>query len=194
MGWYVSTRNCINRPELKKAWSESITWGTSEVCQQIFELISEFARKEGRPCAIAFDGFLGADWTAVVDGIGNLLRSEGSALETASTNALLKPMDWIDRFAKPYLTNDPSFGIVNGRWGLGHLFDTKKLTELRGRIAGIKRGNSNGRCAAFICYGVGAALHDLEDAYDYVFYFDITRETAGSGNTGSGVLEAVVLR
>jgi hypothetical protein len=177
MGWYIATRNCINRPALKQEWSKSIVWGTPEVCQRISGLISEFVRKESRPCAIAFDGFLGADWTAVVAGIGDLLRSEGSELETTSTNTLFKPMDWIDRFAKPYLTNDPSFGVVNGRWGLGHLFEVKKLAELRGRIANLKRGMGRNRCAAFICYGVGAALFELKDAYDYVFYFDITRET-----------------
>jgi hypothetical protein len=177
MGWYISTRNCINRPDLKKEWSESIVWGTPEVCRRIAELIGDFARKNGRPCAVAFDGFLGADWGAVVAKVGSLLHTEGWELETTSTSALFRPMGWIDRFAKQYLTDDPSFGIVNSRWGLGHIFDPKKLDALKRRVSALKRTGRDSRCAAFICHGVGAALYDLREAYDYVFYFDITRET-----------------
>jgi hypothetical protein len=177
MPWYTSTRNCINQPKLKKEWSDSIVWGTEEVCREVVALIKECSRSNGRPCVMAFDGFLGADWSGAIGRIHSILREDSAELELFSTSSLFRPMQWIDRFVQPYVGDDPSFGVVNARWGLGHIFDPRELSGLRRKIAALKRGGSAGRLRAFVCYGVGAALPDLKDAYDYVFYFDITRET-----------------
>ena len=178
MAWYTDIKNWVNHPEVEKRWSGSILKGNDKVCERICDLIEQHNQNNGKICVIALDGFIGVEWSSVVDKTKEKLSKRNLEIETIDMNFLFKPMNLIEDFTKPYLTDDPSFGYVCEKGRLKHLFDSIKIKELKKRIRSIKRKKPlDSRLSAVICYGIGAAVADLKPLYDLIFYFDVTRIT-----------------
>ena len=179
MSWYTSTRNCINSPKIKKSWSDSIAKGPQDVSRAVLDLIRKHRKTRKRTCVLAFDGFLGAQWQDTIDRVRQLLDEQGLKAEVINMSSLYRSRSWIDRFLEPYVsTGDASFGIVNTKGRRRHLMSDAKLTRFKRKIAGLKRKKLSPKSpAVVICCGTGAAIADLRPLYDFVFYFDICRQT-----------------
>jgi len=111
MPWYTHI-DAVNRPELLNEWSDSVVEGYEEVCKFVSKLIVKYVTCRKKPYIIAFDGYLGAQWECFVKRITELLKEQSLKAEKVNTNILFKSPDWIEKYSRPYLTNDASFGIV----------------------------------------------------------------------------------
>lgn len=180
MTWYTSIRNCINHPKVDKTWSDSIIAGGSEVLESIFELTKEYNNNNNERknvCVMAIDGFYGINWTVIIEGLQKLFDEQSLKIETININDTFKSIKEIERYIKPYLTDDLFFGRVCNRGFIGHLMDSRKIDRLKNNLRKTKRGDiDNKGLSLFIVYGPGAAISELIRHYDYIFYFDITRE------------------
>ena len=176
MPWYTLVDD-VNKPKLSGQLGKGIVRGNEPACRFVRDLVIKHITRQKRSCILAFDGFLGAQWESIVERIVELLKEHNLKTEIISANTLFKSPEQIDRYAKPYMTDDPSFGIVCNKGRLAHWMNTARISKFREKVKKIKRSELSGNTpAAVICYGVGAAAAKLRSLYDSVFYFDVTRE------------------
>jgi len=140
-------------------------------------LIVTHTTNENRSIVLALDGFLGTNMKGILEHVSELLNIKDLSVETVNVSTLFKSQDMIDRYAQPYLTDDPSFGIVCNKGSLEDLMEPTSLNEFRQKIQKIKKAKlSKDKPTAVICYGVGAAISSIRSLYDSIFYFDLNRE------------------
>ncbi|MCL4377423.1 MAG: hypothetical protein M1409_03405 [Actinobacteria bacterium] len=178
MGWYISTRNCENRPKISKNTSESSVIGQEKVYKFITDLIEKQNKDKRRTIIIALEGYIGARFSKLAEGIKKALENNDLKAELIDISSIYKPRERIEKFEKQYLTDDPSFGIVCTNGWLKNLIDQNKIKSFKAKIGKIKVKNiKDSKLSAVIVYGIGSALNELKSLYDLIFYVDVTRET-----------------
>ena len=176
MAWYTLVDG-INKPHIPDEWSKSIVKGNDKICRFIYDLIVEHLTNQSRTFVLALDGFLGTNLKGIVEQVDELLSNQNLKIETVDVNTLFKSQDMIDRYVQPYMTDDPSFGIVCNKGKLKDLMDSTALIEFRQKIQKMKKAKlSQDMTTVVICYGVGSANVNLSSLYDSIFYFDLSRE------------------
>src|ERR1019366_3777116 len=86
---------------------------------------------EGSAAAAAIDGWYGVDWEAIKGGLREAAAEEGLALEIISSADLYQPQEMIEEYRRPFVTDDPSFGRVNGHGLIADILDAAKVATLR---------------------------------------------------------------
>lgn len=176
MPWYTRVDG-VNKPDIPAEWSQSIVTGTHEICQFILELIKSHWENQKRPCIIALDGYFGARLKPIAEGIANISDSDYYRIETVDFNTVFKSRKKIEEFIQPFLTDDPSFGIVCKKCSIKDMMHPERIAGLKQKIRKFKRvKSSEDTPAAMICYGPGAAISELKPLFDSIFYFDLSRE------------------
>ncbi len=176
MPWYTLIDG-VNKPHIPEELSKSVIKGNVEVCRFICDLIVRHCKEKNRTFVLALDGFLGANPEGAAGQIAKLLKGRGLRSEIVNVCTLFKGQDFINKYAKPFMTEDPSFGVVCNKGRLKDLMDPARIIEFRQKIQKIKKAKlSKDIPSVFICYGVGAAIPDLRSLYDSIFYFDLSRE------------------
>ena len=171
MPWY-SLNEAINKLKVPKEWIRKILVGDKQVVRFILNKSTEFSLKNGRPCFIALDGYLGVNW----DWIFSVLKEQSMKLGLKVkyinlTHYLFSPVA-IERLVQYSLNKDPYFGYVyEGK--LYDFFDSRKIEMLHQELISAKQES---QYCAVICYGIGAALPEIVSDFDFIGYFDITRE------------------
>jgi hypothetical protein len=176
MPWYTLV-DAPNKPQIPPGWAHSIIRGKKDVGRSLSDVIASGQTKRGRPVVVALDGFLGAQFTEVLSEVGALLGEQGLSTETVDVNTLFRSRKRIEQYLRPYLTDDPSFGIVCKRGRLKDLMNPASIERLKKRIQKTRKAKTPEAPAALICYGSGAAIAELRPLYDSIVYFDVTRET-----------------
>jgi mannose-6-phosphate isomerase class I len=144
--------------------------GLDKIGQFISDLIKKDSSK--KRYFFAFDGFIGVGWKKIISNLKKVLEGKGFRVEEVDISSCYKSSDEIEEMVRSFLPDDPVFGIVfNGR--LKDFFDEKRAKSLRKRLRNKKKKD------VIICYGPGAANKWLIDLYDFIFYFDLTREEVG---------------
>jgi len=151
--------------------------GLEKIGQFIFDLIKRDSSK--KRYFLAFDGFIGVGWEKKISDLKRVLKGRGLVVKDVDISSGYKSSDEIEKMVSPFLPDDPVFGIVfNGR--IDNFLDEKKLKELRKSLKTLKEN-------VVICFGCGAANKWLIDLYDFIFYFDLTREEVGKRSKRGGV-------
>ena len=174
MSIYYSIEEAINRPKIRREWGDSIVVGLENVCQFISNLISQYVEHKKRGCLLALDGYLGVDWECIVSKINESLRGKNLGAELLNIHSYLKTGSEIDRMIDPYLGRDSHFGYVF-KSSFEQFFDSSKLEGLKKKLK-VFRKKSSKKSTVMMCYGCGTAMAALRNSFDYVFYFDLTRE------------------
>lgn len=94
-------------------------------------------------------------------------------IETVPAAGLFQPIDLIMRYKQPYLTEDPSFGIVCEDGVIEDLMDEEKCALLRESLS-ERRKQQTAECSAILVFGYGSGSRKLDDLYDLYYYFDYT--------------------
>ena len=171
---YYSIDEAINRPRIPKRWADSTIVGLNEVCRFISNLIIQHTETKRRACLLAFDGFLGVEWEHIVPKVNNILKKKGLESRAIDISSYYKPPSEIEKMINMSLTCDPHFGFVfKGK--LAHFLDFAHLEELKRKLRDCRK-STEPSSAGVICFGCGAAVPSLRKLYDYIFYFDLTRE------------------
>lgn len=174
MPLYEYRKNAENLVSLPAELSASITVGTDGVCDRVVTLLAEGAKRGSANRVAAIDGWYGVDWQSLADGIGRAAKSQGLQVEIIPTRDLFLSQDRLEAYRKPFVTDDPSFGRVNGTGTFGDVLDPAKVTALRDRLAATKKQTAGG--TAYVVLGCGAIAAELDGVTDVRLYADYTMQ------------------
>ena len=168
MPLYEDRSHARNVIALDPGLAAQIVIGFQASIEKIAALIAETAQARGR-ARVAFDGYYGIDWAGVTEALAAATGRAGLALELVSAEGLYLPQAEIEAYRKRFTDiGDPGFGWVNLHGKEQEIMDPAALAGLRARLEGALQNT--------LVYGPGAAVAELEGAYDLVFYFDKTRQ------------------
>jgi hypothetical protein len=169
MPLYESRKHAENVVTLKPEWRESIVIGPDAVIDSILQTLAA-RRDRRRALRVAFDGWYGIDWDALVAA----LRARAGAelkLTFRAVSETFKSHEEIIAYKRAFIeADDPGFGIVNNDGRIIDLVAPERLTLLHSFLGAITTVD------AVIVYGPGAAIPELDEQYDLRFYFDKTRQ------------------
>lgn len=171
MPLYEYRKNATNHVTIPPAVRGQIVCGTAPVFQRVISLLKTKSQP-GRPAAAAIDGWYGVDWAAMRDGLLKEAKQQGMELEVRDTAELFQPEAAIEAYRKPFVTDDPSFGRVNGEGTIEDILDPARLAGLQSRLD----DRSQTKAAALVVLGPGAAVAGLADRCDLRFYADFTMQ------------------
>ena len=172
MPLYEYRKNATNPVTVAPEVRQEIVCGTESVLRCMISLAQERSQA-GRPCVVAVDGWYGVDWAGLEAGLRGEAKAQGLALEVVGTAELYKPGDAIEAYRRPFVTEDPSFGRVNGQGVLEDILDDGKVAELKGRL---EERAARIKAEALMVIGPGAAVAALAGGCDLRFYADFTMQ------------------
>jgi len=154
---------------------ESIVVGRREVCGFMVNSIYQHLNRKKTPCFLALDGYLGTDWNNIIKELSSILEERRIKYKTINVVLCLKNFSEIDKVIHPYLECDPYFGYVfDGQFE--HFFDTLKLEDVKKKLQDIRKNSAKPKDFVVVCYGSGATVPMLRTMFDFIAYFDLTRE------------------
>jgi len=163
----------VNRPKLTDKTISSIISGTKKSAEYISNMLAKKAASETGALVVAFDGYVGAEWTQTVNLISQNLKFQKIKVTTFNIADVYKTSAELDELfeenLKEDLEKDPVllFGKLF-KGGYEDIIDDSKLADLKASL------QSAGEKEVVIVYGCGAAIKALRPIYDSVFYFDVT--------------------
>ncbi len=171
MPLYEYRKNAVNHISIATSVREEVVCGLPNVPQRILALLRE-NKKMGRPATAAIDGWYGVDWAQLNAGLREIARAQGVPLQIVSTADMFLSPDKIEDYRRPYLTDDPSFGRVNGSGELEDILDPGKIAEFKSLL----ENQSSGQDGLLIVLGPGASVSELAELYGLRFYADFTMQ------------------
>ena len=159
MPLYEYKKNAENRISLPKGMEKNIFCGSKEVLKSITSKIGRI--KNG---LVLFDGWYGVNWDKIIP----QLRSELPDAQFINVVSLFQPIEIIEKYRGPFITDDPSFGWVNDKGIIEDLMDEKKIALFKQSASKETRIN--------ILYGAGSAVKALVSDAKLVYYFDFTMQ------------------
>ncbi len=163
----------VNRPKLEDKTINSIISGTKKSAEYISNMLATKAASKIGAIVVAFDGYVGAEWTQTVNLISQNLKFQKIKVTTFNIADVYKTSAELDELfeenLKEDLEKDPVllFGKLF-KGGYEDIIEDSKLAELKANL------QSAGEKEVVIVYGCGAAIKALRPIYDSVFYFDVT--------------------
>jgi hypothetical protein len=142
---------------------ESFVTGTGEV---ILKIAGQTVNALRQNRAIAIDGWYGVDYRDIANALDRELKKRGVTARFISTNTLARTPREIRQYKQRYITDDPGFGRVNREGRFSDLLDQAKVEGLKKQFGS----------APIVVIGCGAAVPELFDSYDNVYYCDKTRQ------------------
>ncbi|HXX38134.1 MAG TPA: class I mannose-6-phosphate isomerase [bacterium] len=168
----------VNRPRLSSSVTRSLVVGAEDVCWFVADRI--LASAAGHPrhaCAVAMDGYVGAQWAESLDLIEAILGTRGVPVRRVDIRQYYEPPEHIERMVSPSLPVDHAKDPVSlfGRLHEGDITDFLDRERLGALIRDLTaKGKAPGGRDVTIVYGHGAASAPLIDLYDMVLYYDVT--------------------
>ncbi|MGI6112947.1 MAG: hypothetical protein ACOYEJ_02355 [Mahellales bacterium] len=173
MPLYENRRNAENRIKIKDEWKEAIVFGSDNTLTKIIDVIKEERAKRGKGVTIAFDGWYGVDWDSIINRLDSLAKESSVAIKTQHIYTAFKELEEIRAYKAPYITDNPSFGVVNTQGTIEDIMDAQRVKELGKKLKEVRQSED---LDAFIVYGCGSAVKELSNDYDIRMYFDKTRQ------------------
>ena len=171
MPLYEYRKNAVNQVSIASSVRKEIVCGTPNVLQRILALLQE-NKKMGRQATAAIDGWYGVDWVQLNTALREIAKAQGVPLQIVSTADMFLSPDKIEDYRRPYVTDDPSFGRVNGSGVLEDILDSGKIAEFKSLL----EDQSSGKDGLLIVLGPGAAISELAEIYGLRFYADFTMQ------------------
>jgi len=172
MPLYVDKVGAENIIKVSEDTKNSIVFDTETVICKIAELISDAER----PARIALDGWYGIDWASIIGSLDKALKDKGVNCKFVDARTLFYSTEQIKEYKQKYITDDPSFGWANLYGKMQDIMDVGKIRDLKDSLeAGA--GKAGDTVDAIIVYSSGAAVSELIESYDLVFYFEKTHQT-----------------
>lgn len=168
----------VNRPQLPRKAVDAVVAGTLKAAAALAaEAAARIAADPKKNLVVAFDGYVSADWSRMVNLLSQQLSAKGIALEAIDFAEALKSEEEIHALVDPYLEwdreKDPT--LLYGRLfkgGYEALLDPQKLAALRERLAELRRPTAEGRVV--VVYGSGCLIAGMREYFDLKLYFDVT--------------------
>lgn len=176
MPLYEDRTHAENKIQFDPALAKQIIIGFQPVIESVIYLIQQTSQRERRPATVAFDGYYGIDWQTTQAALTKAALSANLELVFQSAAALYQPQPVIEAYKKRFTDiGDPGFGWVNLDGKEQDIMLPEAINGLKNDLQDM-RGQKSARQAGMIVYGPGAAIAELADQYDLVFFFDKTRQ------------------
>lgn len=172
MPLYEYRKNATNVVTLPAQARQEIVSGTGSVLSSMIRLLRE-KQPVGGPVTAAVEGWYGVDWAALKSGLQAEAQAQQLSLEIIDASGLFQSPAAIEAYRRPFVTDDPSFGRVNGQGVLQDILVPEKVAALKRRLEG---GGAQITSDALLVLGPGAAVPALASAYDLRFYADFTMQ------------------
>lgn len=156
MPLYENRFHAENKITVSEETRRQAVFGTGLVLSQIAEQL-----KAGKN--IVADSWYGVDWAGILEKILEMAPDAG----TIKAGELFLPASEIQSYKQKFITDDPGFGYANLD---GKLTDIMDETAIREAAQKLESGKG------ILVYGSGAAVKELADTADFVYYFDMTRQ------------------
>src|SRR5258708_7302212 len=157
MPLYEYRKNATNHVAVPAQIRQEVVCGTQPVLSRMLGLARE-RQRTGQPATVAIDGWYGVDWAALKAGFRDAANAQGLTIEIVSTAELFQSAAAIETYRRPFVTDDPSFGRVNGQGVLEDILDARKLDALKSRLDGRA---AHIKTEVLIVIGPGAAVTAL---------------------------------
>ncbi len=172
MPLYEYRKNATNIVTVPAQVRQEIVCGTVPVLSGMIRLLRE-KPAAGRPVTAAVDGWYGVDWAALKSGLHAEAQVQRLSLEIIDAAELYRSEAAVEAYRQLFVTDDPSFGRVNGQGVLEDILEPAKVAGLKKRLQG---GVAATTADALLVLGPGAAVPALAAAYDLRFYADFTMQ------------------
>ncbi|TFG60185.1 MAG: hypothetical protein E4H36_12495, partial [Spirochaetales bacterium] len=176
MPLYENERNAENRIMVTEELRNAVIFGTRDVTGFFADAVSALRKKLGRRVLIAFDGWYAAEWPGIIDLFADGCKSRGISLAVRHIQTVFKNAEEIEEYKKPFLSDDPGFGVVNSRGRVEDLMDGTLTGRLRDELASHTSGTA-ADADALIVYGCGSSVPSLSGTFDLRMYFDTTKQS-----------------
>lgn len=174
MPLYEDAANCENKIKISAESASSFVFGTENTISKMVDVIRETGMTIQRTAVIALEGWYGVDWKNITEALTQCCKRQGIDIDILNINTTFKGINEIAEYKKPFISDDPSFGVVNEAGLIKDLMDMEKVDALKLRLQQIKT-DATGKLKVQVVYGSGAAISELIDVYDVVLYFEKTR-------------------
>ncbi len=168
----------VNRPQLPQKAIEAVVGGTLKAAAALAGDFAEKLKNEPKKnIIVAFDGYVTADWSRMVNLLSQQLVQKGIELEAIDFSENLKSEQQINDMINPYLEwdreKDPTllYGKVF-KGGYAALLDDSKSAAFHSRITALRQPAVKGKVV--VIYGNGTLIAPMRDLYDVKCYFDVT--------------------
>lgn len=172
MPLYECRKNAENRIEVAAGHRDALVLGSAACARHLVAQIQARNAAAKHPVAVAFDGWYGIGWQGVNAAVAAAAQAAGLAVEFIPASRLFKSPADIAAYKRPYIGDDPSFGVVNTDGRLADLLDAGKVAALKRDLEAKRPATA----AVKIVFGPAAAVPGLDAAYGLVAYFDKTRQ------------------
>lgn len=163
MPLYEDKKNAENIIKISEDNKNSVIFDTEKVIGKITELLGTGKAN------IAFDGWYGVDFAALVSNVKEVLEIKGINAEFINANEIFKTVAELKEYKQTYVTDDPGFGYVNSEGVIEDIMSADAIDSLKAKLA----ANTD---KVIIVYNSGAAAKPLVELYDNIFYFDKTMQ------------------
>lgn len=161
----------INRPKLSDETNRSVLSGATVSTKYICDAMIKKMQEDGA-CVAAFDGFVGADYTQMVNLSSQMLKLSKVDFELIDISTVYKSSAELEQQFKEHLpTNrveDPI--LLFGKVFKGDFEDVFNIDALNRLISYINENKNK----IIIVYGFGSCAKSLQGLYDIITYLDIT--------------------
>lgn len=168
----------VNKPVLEDHVIRSIVSGTNQTADYLSAGIEEKLQKQNKNLIVAFEGYITAQWTQVINLLSQNFALKSVDLETIDFSSVYKTNEILDRELSECVPIDKEkdpvslFGkVYNG--GYEGLLNENRLEELNIQLKEQKEENP-GQRKVIIVYGNGCCIRRLRPLYDLICYFDVT--------------------
>jgi len=147
-----------------------ITGIKSELLSVPSILRDKLQKKRSKNLVVAFDGYLGVDWSCISAVLKNSLENSGLKVDMISCSDFWKKPEFVWKLIKDNLECDPHFGrVYSGR--LDDFIDQNYVTRWLSKLKEYRKIAQR----IFIFYGNGVVNRLTSRVFDVVFYVDIPR-------------------
>ena len=157
MPLYEYRKNATNHISLSQKVQDALVTGTQSVVNEILVKTCD-KKKSGKPARAAIEGWYGVDWSRLKKTLSDAAKSKGVSISIISTAGLFKSQEDIEKYRQPFVTDDPSFGRVNGQGVLEDILDAGKVAALKKRL---EAASAQTNVDALLVIGPGAAVPPL---------------------------------
>jgi len=163
MPLYELRRNAENILHLPKKVSGAVQIGAPAVVDQILK-----AAAKKKKSLVVLEGWMGVPWDKIAGALEKAAAKKKMPARLIPTTTFYQSAEQMAAYKKPFISDDPAFGVVNDKGDLKDLFDAQKLAALKKELAA--------RDTCVILYGCGAGHPELADLADVYYYVDMTRQ------------------
>ncbi len=172
---YEYAINAENKIEVDEKTKENVYIGTKTANDKIISLVREIFNQDKRNVVLGFDGYYCVQWDAILASLKSEMEKASIHLDLVHINEVFLSKEEIAEYKRPFLEHDPDLGWENQEGKIQDIMDMDKVSTFKSKLLALKEQAVSAPTVTIV-YASGACVKELIDAYDYSFYFDMTKD------------------